>query len=354
MMTRMSDVSTPSALGFRMPAEWEPHVATWLTWPRPEGISFPGRYEPVPDVYARFIALLAEHEEVNINVWNRDRAEWVRGLLRDRDVPLERVRLHAFPAYEPWCRDHGPIFVVREREGRRERAVVDWDYNAWGGKYPPHDLDDAIPRHVAALRGLRVFRPGIIMEGGSIDVNGRGTLLTTEACLLNPNRNPGLGKDDVERHLREQLGVTKVLWLGDGIEGDDTDGHVDDLARFVGPRTVVTVVEEDESDPNHGPLDENLRRLRLMTDQDGEPLEVIKLPTPGRVEMEGQRVPASYANFYVANGVVVVPTFRHANDRRAVSVLQEVFVDRRVVGLDSTDLIWGLGSFHCISQQEPA
>jgi len=353
-MWRMSDVATPSALGYRMPAEWEPHAATWLTWPRPEGISFPGRYEPVPDVYARFIRLLAEHEEVHINVWNEGRADWVRGLLREREVPLDRVSFHAFPAYEPWCRDHGPIFVVREQEGRRERAVIDWDYNAWGGKYPPHDLDDAVPRHVAALRGLRLFRPGIIMEGGSIEVNGRGTLLTTEACLLNPNRNPGLSKADIERHLREQLGVTNILWLGDGIEGDDTDGHVDDLARFVGPRTVATIVEEDESDPNHGPLRENLERLRSMKDQDGSALEVVELPTPGRIEMEGQRVPASYANFYIANGVVVVPTFRHANDDRALGILQEHFGDRRVVGVDSTDLIWGLGSFHCISQQEPA
>lgn len=192
------------------------------------------------------------------------------------------------------------------------------------------------------------------MEGGSIEVNGLGTLMTTEACLLNPNRNPGLSRADIERHLRDQLGVTNILWLGDGIEGDDTDGHVDDLARFVGPRTVVTVVEEDESDPNHGPLRDNLERLRSMKDQDGASLEVVTLPTPGRIEMEGQRVPASYANFYIANGVVVVPTFRHANDDVAVGVLQDVFGGRRVVGVDSSDLIWGLGSFHCISQQEPA
>jgi agmatine deiminase len=192
------------------------------------------------------------------------------------------------------------------------------------------------------------------MEGGSIEVNGLGTLMTTEACLLNPNRNPGLSRADIEGHLRDQLGVSNILWLGDGIEGDDTDGHVDDLARFVGPRTVVTVVEEDESDPNHRPLRENLERLRSMKDQDGASLEVVTLPTPGRVEMEGQRVPASYANFYIANGVVVVPTFRHANDDVAVGILQDLFAGRRVMGVDSSDLIWGLGSFHCISQQEPA
>lgn len=350
----MSAPVTPSQLGFRMPAEWEPHAATWLTWPRPEGISFPGRYEPVPDTYAAFIRLLVEVEEVHINVWNREREDWVRGLLQARDVPLQHVHFHHFPSYEPWCRDHGPTFLVREHEGRHERAVVDWDYNAWGGKYPPHDLDDAIPRHIAALRGLPLFRPGIIMEGGSIEVNGRGTLLTTESCLLNPNRNPSLDRTGIERHLREQLGVSHVLWLGDGIEGDDTDGHVDDLTRFTDARTLVTIVEEDASDPNHAPLRHNLERLRDMRDQDGQPFRIVELPTPGRIELEDQRLPASYANFYIANGLVVVPTFRHPNDSRAVGILQDLFPGRRVVGLDSSDLIWGLGSFHCISQQEPA
>jgi agmatine deiminase len=228
-----------------MPAEWEPHAGTWLTWPRPEGISFPGKYETVPDVYAEFIRHLVAVEDVHINVWNRDKEAWVTGLLRERGVPLGRVHFHHFPAYEPWCRDHGPIFLIRGTGPSRERAVVDWDYNAWGGKYPPHDLDDAVPRHVARLRGLPLFRPGIVMEGGALDVNGRGTLLTTESCLLNPNRNPSLDRAGIERHLCDYLGVTKVLWLGDGIEGDDTDGHVDDLTRFVDPTTVVTIMEED-------------------------------------------------------------------------------------------------------------
>ena len=352
-LENMSDSATPSSLGYRMPAEWEPHLATWLTWPRPEGISFPGRYEPVPDVYAEFIRHLVTGEEVHINVWNRAAEDWVRGLLMDRNVPLEKVFLHHFPSYEPWCRDHGPIFVARDREGRRERAVVDWGYNAWGNKYPPYDLDDAIPRHVAALRQLPLFQPGIVMEGGSIEVNGCGTLLTTEACLLNPNRNPHLDRTAIEQHLRDSLGVSKILWLGDGIEGDDTDGHVDDLARFLSPGTIATIVEEDPSDPNHAVLQENLQRLSTMTDQDGQPFRIVHLPTTGRIEMEGQRVPASYANFYIANGQVLVPTFRHANDARALDILQAEFPERRVIGIDSTDLIWGLGSFHCISQQEP-
>ncbi len=350
----MSDAVTPARLGYRMPAEWEPHAGTWLTWPRPEGISFPGRYDGVPDAYAAFIRELVTGEDVHINVWNREKEEWVRGLLRERDVPLDRVHFHPFPAYEPWCRDHGPIFLVRGHGETHERAAVDWRYNAWGGKYPPFDLDDAIPRHVARLRGLPLFEPGIVMEGGALDVNGRGTLITTEACLLHPNRNPHLDRSAIEQSLRDHLGVTHILWLGDGIEGDDTDGHVDDLARFVDPTMVVTVMEEDPRDVNHDRLQENRRRLSTMTDQDGKPLRIVELPCPGVVEHEGQRLPASYANFYIANGIVVMPTFRKENDGPALEILQNVFPDRRVVGLDSTELIWGLGSFHCISQQEPA
>ncbi|HKS38102.1 MAG TPA: agmatine deiminase family protein, partial [Verrucomicrobiae bacterium] len=246
----MAEDVIPAQLGFRMPAEWEPHAGTWLTWPRPDGISFPDRYYAVPPVYAKLITQLVQVEDVNINVWDAEMELWVRELLAQMEVPLDRVRFHHFPAYEPWCRDHGPIFVVREVDGARERAIVDWGYNAWGDKYPPYDLDDAIPQHVSALRQLPFFSPGIVLEGGSIDVNGRGTLLTTESCLLNPNRNPHLSKQAIEQYLCDYLGASNILWLGDGIVGDDTDGHVDDLARFVDPNTVVTVVEQDPTDPN--------------------------------------------------------------------------------------------------------
>jgi agmatine deiminase len=345
---------TPKALGYRMPAEWEPHAATWFTWPRPDGISFPDKYETVPPVYAELIRHLVQVEEVNINVWNAEMEARVREVLARHKTPLERVRFHYFPAYEPWCRDHGPIFLVREREGQRQRAVVDWGYNAWGGKYPPFDLDDAVPQHVARLRRLPLFSPGIVMEGGSIELNGRGTVLTTEACLLHPNRNPHLNQSQIEEYLRDYLGVTNVLWLGHGIVGDDTDGHIDDLTRFVNPGTVVTMLEDDPMDENYRPLQDNLGRLRTLRDQDGRPLRVVPLPMPGVVEHAGQRLPASYANFYVANGLVLVPTFRRPNDRRALEILQREFPDRRVVGVDSTELIWGLGSFHCITQQEPA
>lgn len=348
------NILTPAALGYRMPAEWEPHAGTWFTWPRPEGISFPGKYDTVPPVYAELIQHLVTVEDVHINVWHAEMEAWVRGLLKENGTPLERVSFHHFPAYEPWCRDHGPIFVVRENNGRRERAVVDWGYNAWGGKYPPFDLDDAVPQHVAKLRGLPLFSPGIVMEGGSLEVNGGGTLLTTEACLLNPNRNPELTKDQIEEYLCDYLGVTKVLWLGEGIVGDDTDGHIDDLTRFVSPNTVVTVVEDDPSDDNYQPLEENLQRLRTLRDQDNQLLRVVELPMPRLLEHEGQRLPASYANFYIANELVLVPTYRDPNDARAVEILQREFPDRRVIGVDSMELIWGLGSFHCISQQEPA
>ena len=345
---------SPAAAGWRMPAEWERHHATWLTWPRPEGISFPDKYEPVPGVYAEFIRHLAAVEEVNVNVWDAGMEAWVRGLLTVHGCPLERVRFHHFPAYEPWCRDHGPIFVVREVQGQKQRAIVDWGYNAWGGKYPPFDLDDAVPQHIAQYRQLPLFSPGIVMEGGSIEVNGAGTVLTTEACLLNPNRNPELSREQIETNLRNYLGVTQVLWLGDGIVGDDTDGHIDDLARFLNETTIATVVEQDPADENYGLLQDNLARLQTMKDPSGRAFKIVELPMPRAIEHDGQRLPASYANFYIANGIVLLPTYGDPNDAVAKEILQREMPGHKVIGIDSTELIWGLGSFHCISQQEPA
>jgi len=350
----MNEPRTPAQLDYRMPAEWEPHAATWLTWPRTDGISFPDKYDTVPPVYAELIRHLVAVEEVNINVWNAEMEQRVREILRRYHTPLDRVRFHHFPAYEPWCRDHGPIFLVRETNGKRERAVVDWDYNAWGGKYPPFDLDDAIPQHVARFRGLPLFSPGIVMEGGSIEVNGHGTLITTEACLLNPNRNPHLSKPEIEQFLKNFLGVSNVLWLGEGIVGDDTDGHIDDLTRFINPTTLVTAIEDDPADANYALLQENLKRLRFLRDQEGQPLRIVELPMPGMIEHKGQRLPASYANFYIANGTVLLPTYRDPNDEKAIAILQRELPNHRVIGIDSTELIWGLGSFHCITQQEPS
>lgn len=347
-------MTKPAQLGYRMPAEWEPHIATWFTWPRPEGISFPDKYDSVPAVYSELIKQLVQVEEVHINVWNEEKEMVARELLRSYGAPLDEVHFHHFPSYEPWCRDHGPIFIVREREGVRERAIVDWDYNAWGGKYPPFDLDDKVPQHVGRYRNLEVFSPGIVMEGGSIELNGKGTLLTTSACLLNPNRNPHLQKEQIEQHLKDYLGVRNILWLGEGIIGDDTDGHIDDISRFTDANTIVTVVEDDPQDENYDILNENFKLLKTLKDQDGQPFRIVTIPMPGIVQHEEQRLPASYANFYIANGIVLVPTYRNANDQRALDILQGLFPDRKVIGIDSTELIWGLGSFHCISQQEPA
>jgi agmatine deiminase len=342
--------ATPRALGFRMPAEWEPHEGTWLSWPRREGISFPGRYEAVPALWRAMVAALAPGERVHVNVTDDAQEAEVRAVLEGTDIRRERVSLHRIPTDEPWCRDHGPTFVV----GDGDLALVDWRYNAWGGKYPPYDRDDAVPSRIAELLAVRAFRPGIVLEGGAIDVNGRGTVLTTESCLLNPNRNPSLSRDDLEAYLREYLNAPHVVWLGEGIAGDDTDGHVDDLTRFVAPRVVVTVVEADPADANYRPLQENLRRLRAARDQDGRPLEVVELPMPGAVEWDGQRLPASYANFYVGNETVLVPTFAHANDAVALDVLRRRFPGRHIVGVDSRALVWGLGAFHCATQQQPA
>jgi agmatine deiminase len=291
---------------------------------------------------------------VRINVADEAFAARVRQLLSAAGVNLDAVRFHLNPTNDAWCRDHGPIYVVRDVAGRRERAINDWDYNAWGDKYPPYELDDVVPTRIAREMGETLFTPGIVMEGGSLEVNGRGTLLTTEACLLNPNRNPQLNQTQIERYLKEYLGVTHILWLGDGIVGDDTDGHIDDLTRFVAADTVVTVIEDDPQDENYAPLKENYERLLTMKDQDGRPLNVLTLPMPGALYFDGQRLPASYANFYIANKAVLVPTYRHAHDAVACEVLQRCFPDRRVVGIDCTELIWGLGSIHCVTQQQPA
>jgi agmatine deiminase len=336
-----------------MPAEWEPHRGTWLSWPHKEA-SWPGKFGPVPAIFGQLARHLAEHEEVHINVAGPAMEADARRVLDSAGADRGRVFFHHNPTNDAWCRDHGPIFVQRDTGGRREQLILDWGYNAWGGKYPPFDLDDVVPTRIGAELGLPVRHPGIVLEGGSIEVNGRGTLITTEACLLNPNRNPQLDRLGIEEYLRSYLGVSKVLWLGDGIVGDDTDGHVDDLTRFVSPDTVVTVIEDDPSDENHEPLQENLERLRGMTDQDGRPLRVITLPMPRALYHEDQRLPASYANFYIANGVVMLPTYDEERDAEATAMLQSLFPDRRVIGIDCTDLVWGLGAFHCVTQQWPA
>jgi len=342
----------PATLGYRMPAEWEPHAATWLSWPRREGISFPNAFDRVLPTLRRMVEALLSSERVCINVCSDMHEAESREVLEG--LPRDRLTFHRIPTNEPWCRDHGPIFLTRDPAAAGPRlAIVDWDYNAWGGKYPPCDLDEVVPTRIAEILQVPVFYPRMILEGGSIDVNGAGALLTSESCLLNPNRNPTLGRAEIEQRLRDYLGVTDILWLGDGIEGDDTDGHVDDLARFVGERTIVTVVEENRDDPNYEPLQENLARLRAMK-WDGSTFEVIKLPMPAKIVREDLRLPASYANFYIANECVLLPTFNDANDAAAAATLRNVFPKRQIVPIDCTELIWGLGAFHCLTQQQPA
>jgi agmatine deiminase len=343
---------TPAQLGYRMPAEWGPHQATWLSWPHKEA-SWPGKIDRIHPVYARMAAALARSETVHINVAGAAMEAGCREHLREAGAAGD-IRFHHFPTNDAWCRDHGAIFVVRDRAGRRELAATGWGYNAWGNKYPPFDLDEQIPRRMAQHLGVPRFDGGMILEGGSIDVNGDGLLLTSESCLLNPNRNPELSREQIETRLKQMLGIEKILWLGDGIVGDDTDGHIDDLTRFVAADTVVTAVERDPSDENYRVLQENLSRLRGMTDQRGQPLRIVELPMPPAVVYQEQRLPASYANFYIANRVVLLPTYDDPRDGEARDVLQSLFPGREVVGIDCTDLIWGLGAFHCLTQQVPS
>lgn len=346
---------TPAELGYRFPAEWEAQSGTWFSWPRPEGISFPDYYHTIPANFAAIFNAITPRQLVHINVPNTNYERIVRAQLKEHKVNLRKVRFHHIMTNESWCRDHGPAFVVREHRGARQIAVVDWGFNAWGGKYPPYDDDDAVPTRIAEMAGLPLFLPGIVMEGGAIDVNGRGSLLTTESCLLNPNRNPGVSKERIERYLRDFYGQTNILWLGEGIEGDDTDGHVDDLARFINPTTIAVAEEPDASDANHAILAENIRRCESLADQDGQAFDLCVVPMPKRIERDDQRLPATYLNFLFINGALLVPTFRdRKNDRRALAILAEHLPDHEVVGVDCTDLIWGLGAIHCASQQVPA
>ena len=347
-----SRTKTPAQLGYRMPAEWEPHAATWLSWPRRDGISFPESFDRVLPTLRAMVEALVGSEQVCINVSNGAHETEAREVLHS--LSMERVTFYRIPTNEPWCRDHGPIFLTRDVDPKL--AIVDWDYNAWGNKYPPFNLDEVVPTRVAEILKVPVFYPQMILEGGSIEVNGAGALLTTESCLLNKNRNPNLSREQIEQRLRDFLGVREILWLGDGIAGDDTDGHIDDLARFVSERKVVTVIEEDRDDKNFEPLQKNLARLREMkigASRTGRKIDIITLPMPRKIVRENLRLPASYANFYVANRSVLVPTFADPADEAALSILQRCFPTRRVVGIDCRELIWGLGTFHCLTQQQP-
>ncbi|HET8636818.1 MAG TPA: agmatine deiminase family protein [Acidobacteriaceae bacterium] len=347
---------TPRERGFRMPAEFAPHAATWIAWPH-NPKDWPGRFQPIPWVYAEIVRHLASVEDVHILVNDAAAEQRARGILKRAGADLARVHFHHWPTNRVWTRDSGPIFVRNSQTG--ETAITNWKFNAWA-KYDDWQLDDQIPERAAELLGLPSWQPEIngqrvVLEGGSIDTNGAGVLLTTEECLLSETqqRNPGLGRKDLERVFADYLGIEQVVWLNRGIAGDDTHGHVDDITRFVAENVIVTVTEPNRDDENHLPLAENLDRLRAARNPQGQPFKIVELPMPAPVVFEGQRLPASYANFYIANGLVLVPTFNDANDRHALNTLAEVFPSRKSVGIHCVDFIWGLGALHCMTQQQP-
>jgi agmatine deiminase len=359
--------ANPAAPGPRVPAEWEPHEATWLAWPHYRD-DWPGKFEPIPWVYAEIIRNLARNERVELIVNDRASEKRATKILDRAQALSENVRFHRWPTNRVWTRDSGCTFVTQERSTNAnpseptrasELLAVKWRFNAWA-KYSNYQHDEKIGSLMAKaanareLRAVRNKRP-VVLEGGSIDVNGRGALLTTEECLLSKvqQRNPSMKRKDYENIFADYLGIGNVIWLGSGITGDDTHGHVDDITRFVAPDTVVTAVETNPEDPNYEPLRENIRRLRAATDQDGKPLAIIELPMPAPVIFEGRRLPASYANFYIANGMVLVPVFNDPNDRFALDILADLFPDRDVTGIYSGDLIWGFGAMHCMTQQQP-
>jgi agmatine deiminase len=348
---------TPAELGYYMPAEWRRHAATWLSWPKdPE--TWPQCVPEAEEIFLKMMAALAPNEIINLLVDDAATEETVRG--RCGFPGAENIRFHPIVTVDSWIRDYGPNFIVSDKLVSTALAYNDWIFNAWGNKYEELKKDDSIPARLEPLLNVPRFQPEIVLEGGSIDVNGAGCVLTTEQCLLNPNRNPQLSRNEIEQYLRDYLGVEKVLWLGEGIVGDDTDGHIDDIARFVASDVIICAVEEDPEDANYKLLQDNLQRLGKMTDARARSFEIVTLPMPGVVggastdSRNLDRLPASYANFYIANNVVLVPIFGHANDERAVKIIERVFPNRRVIGINCESLVWGMGTIHCVTQQQPA
>ncbi|WP_390890886.1 agmatine deiminase family protein [Emticicia fluvialis] len=343
---------TPKQKGFFFPAEWHPHRATWLSFPQSsDSWDYGERLERIYPSYMAFIKAIAESEKVCINATNEEQKSLITKLLEQYEIDPLQVEIPVHPSNDSWCRDHGPAFLINPNS--KERMIVEWGYNAWGGKYPPYDDDDRIPVRIAEYLRLPYVEPGIIMEGGSVEFNGKGTVLTSKSCLLNPNRNPHLNQQQIEQYLQDYYGVEQILWVTDGIVGDDTDGHIDDTTRFYNEDSVLTVVEHDKTDDNYHPLKQNLEDLSKMTLLNGKSLNIKELPMPDAVYDSGIRLPASYANFLITNGSVIVPTYRCNKDDVALDIIQSCFPDRKITGIDATEIIWGLGSFHCLSQQEP-
>ena len=345
---------TPKSLGFYMPAEWESHDSTWLAWPH-DPVTFPDRVDKVEKAYLQMISVLSKNENVNLFVTNFKMKERVTELCKKKGIDLQKINFYVYEYADVWFRDYGPVFVLNKE--KKQIAFVHWIFNAWGRKYSDLIRDTQVPSVISSRLQLNNFKPGIVLEGGSVDVNGKGTILTTEQCLLNKNRNPHLLKDELEKKLMNYFGASHIIWLKGGISGDDTDGHIDNLARFTDPETVLCAFEEDENDENYLALKENYEILLQSPDQDGKKLKVIKVPMPphilSTVRDEKTRLPASYLNFYVANKVVLVPTYKHKNDRVALKIIQKQFPGRKAVGIDCTDLIYGMGAIHCVMQQQP-
>jgi agmatine deiminase len=351
-MSNAGAAATPSALGYSMPAEWGPHRATWLSWPHNQE-TWPTLLERVREIWIQMIRALAPYERVQLLVDDESSEREVMARLQSAGASLENVTVLRIPTVDVWMRDYGPTFITRHSVDR-PLACNDWIFNGWGGKYPAYEQDDQVARAIAPLLGIPVFDHDIVLEGGSIEVNGAGTCMTTEQCLLNRNRNPQLTRSEIEQRLKAALGVRHLIWLGEGIAGDDTDGHIDDIARFVDPTTVVCAVEANARDANYRALEENFERLQRARDQDGQKLEVVRLPCPAAIAHDDARLPASYANFYIANELVLVPIFDDPNDAAALGILQELFVNRKVLGLRCNEVVGGLGAIHCVTQQEPA
>ena len=343
----------PASLGYGMPAEWHPHESTWLVWPK-NPMTWPDRVLEIQEMYLRILAVLTTRERVDLLVDDVETANVIGSRLSERNAATKPIVFHEIKTVDAWIRDYGPNFLLRRSKEKVELAFNHWKFNAWGDKYENLDSAAVIPAQLEPILKVPRFTPELFLEGGSIEVNGQGLCLTTEQCLLNPNRNPGKSKSEIEQYLKDYLGVQQILWLRRGIAGDDTDGHVDNIARFINPSTIVCALEEDPGDENYEPLQENYHRLQAARDLKSSPLEIIPLPMPGRLQTAQGRLPASYTNFYIANGVVLLPTFDHANDRRAAGILENLFPERKVIGMDCRSMVWGLGTLHCLTQQQPA
>ena len=342
---------TPRSLGYAMPAEWAPHRATWLAWPHNRE-TWPTQLARVQEIWLQMIVALAPHERVCLLVNDFQTESAVAARLRDRDAVMRNISFLRIATVDVWMRDYGPTFVTRNVK-EKALALNDWIFNGWGGKYEAYEQDDRVAKQIATQLDVPSFAYPVILEGGSIEVNGAGICLTTSQCLLNKNRNPGMNQSEIEQFLKDALGVNQVIWLGDGIAGDDTDGHIDDIARFVSSNTVVCIREANARDENYAPLEENFERLMTARDESGGKLEVVSLPCPAPLRRDGTRLPASYANFYIANDMVLAPVFGDPADARALGILQELFPGRKVIGLQCADVVAGLGAIHCVTQQEP-